>query len=315
MKKRYIILIALIGLFFFQFFLVERTEYIAGQNRYYTFYEKYLDNEIDITSSTAFDNDIYNLERITNKITSNYDKTEIIRQNILRVYEKLESSSVTLENYIESVSELDEYKNEIQEISDDINLQKNHLKELSNYIIETENQTKSAYFYISDIEEYISRVIGLDTTLNNYSDVTTNLTSIVKNVIQETQQEQERRQRKKRLIQEQQQERLALRQREERLIREQQQRTQFVRFNENTNQSVSSFNDNYSTNFQNSSTSSRATSTVKYYTNTDGNRIQSPTSYNTQPSGATALCNDGTYSFSQNRRGTCSGHGGVRKWL
>jgi hypothetical protein len=33
------------------------------------------------------------------------------------------------------------------------------------------------------------------------------------------------------------------------------------------------------------------------------------------PAGATALCNDGTYSFSQTRSGTCSHHGGVATWL
>jgi uncharacterized protein YraI len=33
------------------------------------------------------------------------------------------------------------------------------------------------------------------------------------------------------------------------------------------------------------------------------------------PPGATALCRDGTYSFSQSRSGTCSHHGGVAKWL
>lgn len=53
----------------------------------------------------------------------------------------------------------------------------------------------------------------------------------------------------------------------------------------------------------------------KYYTNKFGERIQSPTRYNKAPSGATALCRDGTYSFSRNRRGTCSHHGGVSKWL
>ncbi|MHB1325165.1 MAG: Ig-like domain-containing protein [Thermoleophilia bacterium] len=31
--------------------------------------------------------------------------------------------------------------------------------------------------------------------------------------------------------------------------------------------------------------------------------------------GPTALCNDGTYSYSQHRRGTCSYHGGVGQWL
>lgn len=33
------------------------------------------------------------------------------------------------------------------------------------------------------------------------------------------------------------------------------------------------------------------------------------------PPGATAVCRDGTYSFSQSRSGTCSRHGGVARWL
>ncbi len=35
----------------------------------------------------------------------------------------------------------------------------------------------------------------------------------------------------------------------------------------------------------------------------------------TPPPGATALCRDGTYSYSKHRSGTCSHHGGVAKWL
>ena len=54
---------------------------------------------------------------------------------------------------------------------------------------------------------------------------------------------------------------------------------------------------------------------VKYYTNAAGHRVQSPTHANSAPAGATALCWDGTYSFSQSRRGTCSHHGGVKVWL
>jgi hypothetical protein len=48
------------------------------------------------------------------------------------------------------------------------------------------------------------------------------------------------------------------------------------------------------------------------YINVDGNCVQSPSS---NPSGASAKCRDGTYSYSQNRRGTCSRHGGVSEWL
>src|ERR1700704_1650672 len=33
------------------------------------------------------------------------------------------------------------------------------------------------------------------------------------------------------------------------------------------------------------------------------------------PPGATALCRDGTYSYSQHHSGTCSHHGGVARWL
>jgi|SRR5882672_3186648 len=51
------------------------------------------------------------------------------------------------------------------------------------------------------------------------------------------------------------------------------------------------------------------------YTNSVGHRVQSPTKSNTVPAGATAQCRDGSYSFSQTRRGTCSHHGGVSKWL
>ena len=33
------------------------------------------------------------------------------------------------------------------------------------------------------------------------------------------------------------------------------------------------------------------------------------------PEGASAICRDGTYSYSKSRRGTCSWHGGVSQWL
>jgi len=51
-----------------------------------------------------------------------------------------------------------------------------------------------------------------------------------------------------------------------------------------------------------------------YYTNVDGNEVHSPAYSDSIPSGASAVCRDGTYSFSQHRQGTCSGHGGVANW-
>ena len=51
------------------------------------------------------------------------------------------------------------------------------------------------------------------------------------------------------------------------------------------------------------------------YVNSDGNTVHSPAYSNNIPTGATAQCGDGTYSFSQHRSGTCSHHGGVATWL
>jgi hypothetical protein len=52
-----------------------------------------------------------------------------------------------------------------------------------------------------------------------------------------------------------------------------------------------------------------------YYTNVDGERVRRPVFSRSAPSGATARCRDGSYSFSRHRRGTCSHHGGVAQWL
>ena len=64
-------------------------------------------------------------------------------------------------------------------------------------------------------------------------------------------------------------------------------------------------------------TDSNDLSNNDYYTNVSGDAVHSPaySSDGSIPSDATAQCNDGTYSFSQHRSGTCSYHGGVAQWL
>src|SRR5579871_1417290 len=51
------------------------------------------------------------------------------------------------------------------------------------------------------------------------------------------------------------------------------------------------------------------------YINSRGQSVPRPENCSSAPKGATAQCGDGTYSFSRSRRGTCSHHGGVAKWL
>src|SRR4051812_44399299 len=53
------------------------------------------------------------------------------------------------------------------------------------------------------------------------------------------------------------------------------------------------------------------------YTNVNGKAVLRPEQCKgpSVPAGASAQCRDGSFSFSQNHRGTCSGHGGVARWL
>lgn len=53
------------------------------------------------------------------------------------------------------------------------------------------------------------------------------------------------------------------------------------------------------------------------YTNAAGDHVPSPaaTRDGRAPAGASAQCRDATWSFSASRRGTCSHHGGVARWL
>jgi len=51
------------------------------------------------------------------------------------------------------------------------------------------------------------------------------------------------------------------------------------------------------------------------YINSRGNCVHRPVQASSAPYGASAKCRDGSYSFSQSRRGTCSHHGGVGQWL
>jgi len=51
------------------------------------------------------------------------------------------------------------------------------------------------------------------------------------------------------------------------------------------------------------------------YENVSHHCVHRPEHANRQPEGATALCRDGSYSFSEHHSGTCSHHGGVARWL
>ena len=53
----------------------------------------------------------------------------------------------------------------------------------------------------------------------------------------------------------------------------------------------------------------------RHYVNSSGHVVHSPSCGNeSEPPHYTATCRDGSISFSEHRRGTCSGHRGVARW-
>jgi len=66
------------------------------------------------------------------------------------------------------------------------------------------------------------------------------------------------------------------------------------------------------TSTQSQNTSPKVTATASPV---QGGKTTAESPKSTAPAGATARCRDGTYSYSQNHRGTCSHHGGVAQWL
>lgn len=54
--------------------------------------------------------------------------------------------------------------------------------------------------------------------------------------------------------------------------------------------------------------------TATHYTNVSGHCVHRPERASQAAIGWTAQCRDGTYSFSEHHRGTCSHHGGVARW-
>ena len=52
----------------------------------------------------------------------------------------------------------------------------------------------------------------------------------------------------------------------------------------------------------------------EYYRSSDGSMVHRPTRGNVDYGRVTAVCSDGSRSFSHHHHGTCSHHGGVASW-
>ncbi|MBZ9728331.1 DUF3761 domain-containing protein [Salegentibacter sp. JZCK2] len=276
-----LILVASVSIY--EFFISKKSEFVAGENRYYTLYERYFDDDVVLNTTEAYDNDKYHIEKKFQEIQSLFKEAKEIRENLILYRDEIRATN-NIQDLEELRSDLNTKQKHLERIKDNLSFQKNSLNELEEYIVKFENEVESMYLYKVEIQTQKQNLEDLNSNLQNFDSVSNYL-----HVVAEY--------------------------REIQIDRA----NELRRLNEEKESKVSSIlnykpKEKYYPDYNNNNYN-QPRSNVKFYTNSFGEKVQSPSYYNSPPNGATALCKDGTYSFSRNRRGTCSGHGGVKKWL
>lgn len=285
MKRIIIILLVLVAsISVYQIFVSEKSEFVAGESRKYTLYERYFEDDVVLDVTTSYDNDKYNSQKIANNIQGLFQEANSIRDKLISYRNKIRSAK-NLQDLEKFRADLKLKQEKLENIKDKLSFQNDNLNDLEDYIIKVENEVESMYLYRLEFQIQKQNIDALNSNIKNFETASNNL--IVSTEYREIQIEKELERREK----------------------------------EEMNKVSSMFNyqpkepSHYNSKYQTNNSYNTPRSDVKFYTNSFGERVQSPTYYSSPPAGATALCRDGTYSFSKNRRGTCSGHGGVQKWL
>lgn len=168
--KKAIILITIIALFgiFYSVFLKKESEYVAGQTRYYTVYEKYKGKNKKVASTTAYEKDDYNLTRLKDKTQKEIVRLEEFRTELSTIHKTLFNSNNAISDFENYISKLEKLRKTIENNRNLYNRQKSDLKELKEFIWEMEPSLKSIELYQIDIG-YVSTIIkSIDSTASKY---------------------------------------------------------------------------------------------------------------------------------------------------
>lgn len=168
--KKVITLVTILGVFglYYSIFLKEESEYIAGETRYYTVYEKYKGKNKKVASTRAYDNDNYNLEGLKDKTQKEIDRLEEFRNELKTVHNSLFNSNNDISDFENYISKLENLRKIIEDNKELYNRQKNDLSELKEFIWKMEPSLKSIELYQIDID-YVSTIIqSIDSTSSKY---------------------------------------------------------------------------------------------------------------------------------------------------
>ncbi|MBW7867011.1 MAG: hypothetical protein H3C31_01665 [Brumimicrobium sp.] len=149
-------------------FIYKHSDFIAGENRYYTLYENYQSkNKIIDLETDSYNNDIYHLKVIQTEIDNRIKTIAGYKQKFIKKVDDIKNNRNFIENYLKYIDELTELEN-------NITIEKKHLEskyldliELNNFIIDHERNIFSIDKYIQDID---FTCLMLDLTGNQTND-------------------------------------------------------------------------------------------------------------------------------------------------
>lgn len=170
MKRTFLIFTFLILLVGYIIFIHKQSELVAGENRYYTLYEEYQAREKFMDySAKAYEEDIYNLKILKNRLISETEILDKYRKNLNSYNDSIYFNNNTVNDYKRYTSNLKELKLKIDYQKEIILNYENELEELDTYISKLERDILSIKMYKSDISNVNSVLMSIDSTAKKYN--------------------------------------------------------------------------------------------------------------------------------------------------
>lgn len=163
-----IVIIVVLGILY-SIFLYQQSEYVAGEERYFTAYELYNATEktVDL-SPVAYEEDKYNLESLKDITKREIDKLEEFRIQLISISTLIFNSNNTVYDYDSYNKTLKELEKKIEDNQEYYKWQQNDLMDLNKFILKIEQDLYSIKLYESDIHYVSSVVNSLDSTALKY---------------------------------------------------------------------------------------------------------------------------------------------------
>ncbi len=167
MKNTLGILAILIIIISYSLFVHKQSEFVAGEYRYFTAYEKYkADDKYIDDSAKSYEEDLYNLKSLKDNISKSIEVLEKYRQELIKYNDSISSNQNNIPDYNRYISNLKKLKINIENEQKVINSFEKELLELDNFIYTLERDLVSINMYKYDIQNYCGAIKSIDSTTN-----------------------------------------------------------------------------------------------------------------------------------------------------